>query len=90
MSLLCDCVRVREKMKPTAGHLFLEKIEAKSDGMFDVAGSTGTRYQVIQVGKEVSLCKKGDFVLVRNVENLKDGLEEYLFVSEDDLIGVTK
>lgn len=77
-------------MQPTENMVFVKEIKKQkpSNGKYEVAGEYEA-YQVEQVGKNVSSCKKGDFVLFRKDQATMCFYEsEIIVVNESDIMGV--
>lgn len=74
-------------MEPTNRLVFVEKQEAKANNKYEIVGKT-PQFKVVKVGKAVSSCKKGDFVLFSDSHTYIYKDKNIMVVKEDDIEGV--
>ena len=77
-------------MQPTDRIVFVQEIKNQTKATGYIASKEYSTYKVTAVGKEVSLCKKGDFILFdvgqRGVYEYKG--ENIIGIKEDEIVGV--
>lgn len=75
-------------MKPTAGKVFVEKVDNKQIKKFEVIDNSEAQYRVTEVGPDVVACKKGDFVLFTEYHTHRFNGQEIIRVDESNIDGV--
>jgi co-chaperonin GroES (HSP10) len=75
-------------MHPTVGNVFVTKAKKPLNKKFEVVDNTEAQFQVTKVGKDVAVCKKGDFVLFTDYKEYRFNNENIFIVKESDIVAV--
>lgn len=74
-------------MEPTGKLVFVERQDSEAKSKYEVVGKA-PQYKVVKVGKDVSSCKKGDFILFTDSRTYPYKNDVIVVVREDDIEGV--